>query len=570
MENLNQDNIRIVKGSERFAGASDTDFSLKIPLTSQERNYIDGDRSKIIDLQERFDIEREESKKFNISGKITNIFENKISGQTTYEPFLNNLYYLNAVEVFENNSPWRGYPQYDEFTFLRKTSIKDHLDFKSKSAHTYNWMMYVSYPYTNDYEQSMKFTTKNSEGNNISNNFSVSDGVPYYVKNKKVNGKKLVFFYCGFKHNLNEGDWVNLKYGTNKLYEVYSLGDEYYGNEDKVFSVYDYGYDDDALLDYSMGTFKRITDINNSGETMSRYYVRKHKLLTDFEDYDISMAGFENIPYKEHKKVEYPQLKTNGIKRIYIKEDSRTVSYNFKKEINIDTLVDNNGRPITELFVTIINRGYMGWFNNPINQNSNCGLQVGWSLNFLEDSIDSWWNVNNFYNKDNFTSSMYQKGNKLFYYNTELNKGDTLKGDVCEFNDYEQTEIVLSEIYHKYSFNPNLFLNESPITLPNGYAYQVHYPIKIKSYGDSIEIGDKDKTDNIPYYSFYSKSNSEWRWRDLYSYGYIDTDGNGVDHPFLNGSHYPFKDILFLQTPLIKNINSFNEIIINPTTDYCE
>lgn len=565
----NENNIRIVKGSERFAGSPDTDFSLKIPLESQKTNYVEGDRSILIDLQQRFIDERDSSSKFRISGKITNIFENKISGQTTYEPFLNNLYYLNAVEVFENNSPWRGHPQSEEFVFLRKNGIKDHLDFKSKSAYTYNWMLYVTYPFENDYTQSMKFTTKIGD-NVLINNFMVSDGVPYYIKRKKVRGKSLIFFYCSFKHNLNVSEWIKLKNGDSKYYEVYSLGDEYYGNEDKVFSVYDYGYDDDSLFDGSIGNFKRIIDINNSGETMSKYYVRKHKLLTNFNDYEITMAGFENTPFKSDKKIEYPQLTPNNVKRISVKNDNRTVTYNFNKDIDIELLRDNQGRPISELYVTIINRGYSGWFNNPITPNSNCGIQVGWDFNFLGDGIDTWWNVNNFHNKDNIETALYQKNNKTFFYNPELYEGHELKGDICEFNDYEQNETILSEIYHKYSFNPNHFLNENSINTPSGYAYKVHHKVVIKTFSDDIELGDKSKTTNIPDYSFYSSYDSQWRWRDLYDYGYFDSNGNGVDYPFLNGAHYPFKDILFLQTPVVKQNNNFNEIIDLPNIDYCE
>jgi hypothetical protein len=31
----------------------------------------------------------------------------------------------------------------------------------------------------------------------------------------------------------------------------------------------------------------------------------------------------------------------------------------------------------------------------------------------------------------------------------------------------------------------------------------------------------------------------------MYDIGFIDNDGNGVDYPFLNNSHYPFNNSLF-------------------------
>ena len=61
------------------------------------------------------------------------------------------------------------------------------------------------------------------------------------------------------------------------------------------------------------------------------------------------------------------------------------VGFSFDEDVNISGLKDNLDRPITELYVTIVNRGYMGWFNNPfLTNNSSTGIQVGWDMNFLK------------------------------------------------------------------------------------------------------------------------------------------------------------------------------------------
>jgi hypothetical protein len=54
--------------------------------------------------------------------------------------------------------------------------------------------------------------------------------------------------------------------------------------------------------------------------------------------------------------------------------------------VSINGLKDNNGKPVIELFVTMVERGYMGWFNPPtINQNGlQTGLDIGWGFNFLK------------------------------------------------------------------------------------------------------------------------------------------------------------------------------------------
>ena len=50
---------------------------------------------------------------------------------------------------------------------------------------------------------------------------------------------------------------------------------------------------------------------------------------------------------------------------------------------------------------------------------------------------------------------------------------------------------------------------------------------------------------DIPDYAFYSQSEQEYRWRDLYPYGYIDANNVGVDNPFTNNSHYIHNNFLF-------------------------
>ena len=47
-----------------------------------------------------------------------------------------------------------------------------------------------------------------------------------------------------------------------------------------------------------------------------------------------------------------------------------------------------------------------------------------------------------------------------------------------------------------------------------------------------------------------------FRWRDLYPYGFVDTDGIGVDFPFMNGAHYPYENTIFRITPENYNIPS--------------
>jgi hypothetical protein len=583
MSNKKSNEIRIVRGEDRFAGSSNTDIQINVDLQGNNRNYIEGDRVKILNIEQQFDDERQESTKFRIAGKITNIFDNTITGATDYVPFRNSLYYTNALTAVLSNAEnpnstlWAGYPQYDEFTFYRTRGIEGHQAFVSKSATTYNWTTYVSYASKNNYEQMMHHKVLYESGSTL-NLYTVSDGVPYYILNEQDRGKNFITFYCGIKHNLSIGDWIYTKepIAGKRFFEVYSLGDSSYGNEDKVFSIFNYGYDGTGFGDYSVGNFKRVGDINNTGETTSKYYVRVHKILTDTTNSDITKMGFENNIFPIKKQLEYSALTPNNVQRTSIKDGSMTVGISFDEDIDINNLKDNLDRPITDLYVTILNKGYMGWFNNPIFRNTNyyTGIQVGWDMNFLKTEIDTWWDLENLQNKDDIDYDFYQKntdnGLITFYYNKDLKKGDEIMGSVCEYNDYENKEVELSEISHKISYNSQIFDNVSENNLPAGYTYHPHYRVPLRVYSDYVEVGDRDKVDLIPDYSFFSKNDNQWRWRDLYPYGFIDTNGNGYNHPFLNNCHYPYTNILFMLSPMKKDFNNYNNIIYAPLVDDCE
>ena len=579
----NNQDIRIVRGSDRYAGAPDTDLFVQVPLENTKKSIIEGDRNVLLNLEERFDHERQISTKFRIAGKIVNLFDNTVSGKcSNYAPFEDEMYYINPEQSLidangdKANAVWIGYPPYDEFNFFRTSGVPGHIEYNSKSASTYNWSLYVTYPSSNDYNQILNYT---DDDTNSSLNFTVSDGIPYVIKNRKVNGKNMITFYCGFKHNINEGDYIYLPTPVNgkNLLEVYSLGDQSYGNRDKVLNVYNYGYTGATIGDGAMGTLKRVINPKNSGETMSEYYVRKHKTLTEVSNVDLTRMGFEQNNFPVKKKLEYSALTPNDVTRISVKDGRGSFGFSIDKDIDIISLMDNLDRPITELFVTIVNKGYMGFFNARPSNNLlfNKGLEVGWSFNFRKDTVDNWWSKLNVQNKDNITNNYYDKPgdngqNIRFYYNEDLPLGTELKGDICSWNKFEQKETVLSKISHKYSFNPSVITTSGSVNLPDGYTYNPHHSVKLRVYSDYIETGDRDAVEGVPDYSFFSNFEGQWRWRDIYSYGYIDTDGNGVNYPFLNGEHYPFGEVLFLQTPLMKNNNVYNDIIFQPIIDDCE
>jgi hypothetical protein len=112
----------------------------------------------------------------------------------------------------------------------------------------------------------------------------------------------------------------------------------------------------------------------------------------------------------------------------------------------------------------------------------------------------------------------------------------------------------------KITFNESLFkvgcrLKNDPFDFtctannPPGYYYKPHNPIKIKDFSSYIEEGNPATVSEIPDYAVFSKTNGTFIWRDIYTYGFADTDGVGVDYPFLNGTHYPYGNFVFRIIP---------------------
>ena len=567
----NENEIRIVLGSKRYAGNTNKDVWLQPALIGERKDMTEADRSIMVNQLEQFNKERQASGIYRVSGKIVNVFNNEITGKTSYSPFKNYLYYTNGVQNALNNaSAWEGAPQFDEFTFLRSEGIPNHIPFAPKSASSYNWGVYLTYPYSSSTTQKISYTNENIT-TAVYNNIDVGDGVPFCIKSGNNNGNPIVYFYCATPHNLNENEWVELSFSINgkNIFQVYSFGDGTNGSETNVFAIYDLKFPPIDIPVGKYGSFKRIITTSNSAETKSKYYIRLHKVLTVEKDCNLARAGFENNAFPIKQKIEYSAVTPNQTQRVSKRQGSQSFSYSFDRDISINGLLDNNGKPVTELFVTIINKGYMGWFNYPP-PFQQTAIDVGWGFNFLKNSVDTWWNHTSLSNKDNIPVDSYIANGQTFYYNKELNIGDVIKGDFCEYNYIEQKEYLLSNIYHKYSYNQMVFLDNSTNAYPSGYVYVPHYPVKIRAFSDYLEYGSTTEIDGIPGHAWYSEVNNIWLWKDLYSYGFIDTDNIGVDHPFINGAHYPFLNVLFLQKPIQQEVN-INSIVINsPNVDNCE
>ena len=111
------------------------------------------------------------------------------------------------------------------------------------------------------------------------------------------------------------GEYVqlNFSYGTQTVFQVNSLGNGTFGSDLYVFNLYNIGYTGNTFTNNKVGTFKKIIDVTNSAETMSSYYVKTHKVLTNVNDLVVTKDGFEEVPFSNNKKFEFSSLTPNNI-----------------------------------------------------------------------------------------------------------------------------------------------------------------------------------------------------------------------------------------------------------------
>lgn len=580
----NRDDIRIVLGSLRYKTATNTNLSIPTPLVQTAKTLQEFDRSIDINLAQLFQDEREKSTIFRPVCKFMLVFDNAYSGSCDYTPLENTLYYTNsaanAINQCKTNPDainWDGYPQYSEFDFVRSdynisgyttpdSNGMVHVNFVSKSASTYNWNHFISYPYLNlpgkqlYYYDSITFGT---------NQFSAYEGIPYVVNitdgngnDLSMNGNRIIRFRCPMKHGLSVGEYVKIKNKFNNFedtFQVYSLGNGLPGYDEYVFNIYNIGFTTNPFNDDDYGNFKRIINNENPDDTISEYYVVKHKIITDVNDAALVNAGFEQNVFGDNKKFESSGYTPNRVSRVSVKEGAKSYTLSFNKDIDVSLLRDNHKRPVSEMYVTTMWKGYFGlMFNN------GGKLKQGFDFNLplLDNStVNPLWKTtlsNTSFPIDNYIGPDYDAQNPStiqFNYVRSLKSGDTIDGDFYEWNNFEQKERLLSEIYHKMTYNdlvfkvPNVpFINNSSVGR-YGYYYRPHNKMTLRVFSDYIETGDIRNTVDIPDYSYFSTTYNSFIWRDIYEYGFKDAEGNGVNYPFLNGTHYPYGNFIFRIIP---------------------
>jgi len=579
-------NIRIVRGSQRFAGSPDRDIRLIPYIDVDRRELIQGNRNRVLNLVEQFQTEREYCSAYRFYGKIDVVYNNVITGKTDDSKFLESMYFLPDWEGCRDNTimyngsphpnsgpPCYGLPPSMSFSMIPPQDYGSSdmtTSYNEVTSYQDNWVIYISYVCSSDSGQTMEYYSEYNTPSGIQ--FKAGDGIPF-IMSEEVNGRTtIVRLTTPVPHGVKPGDFIELQntptaiggatvignlpidyvitgttYTTNQYrFKVDSIGSVSANSKDYVINLLVKSVGTTNITQNSMGTFKRITNISYPTRSKSIYYMHKHMLITNPQDYSLDRTGFEFGIYKE-KGRHFKSKKTPAgyPEKTIIRQEFESFLWNINKDIDRELYRDNLGRPVGDYYLSIFpaNRNLLWHWNTTASPKSPAGY--GWGWNFRKDS-----KVDPFVDNDSNPTNINQ---------TTTNgvslplSGDTFRGAFVEYNPFELKENIISNISHSLKYNKgdggtDYMANDTGGQIESLYQYNPHNVIPVRKFATSINT--ETQFDLAPQYAKYSTVESKFRWRPVLPIGVYDTDENGVDYPYLNDAHYPYQELEFTLKPI--------------------
>jgi len=378
-----------------------------------------------------------------------------------------------------------------------------------------NWELTISYPYDTDKDHPM-----------IKDGLLIVEAISVTVSTKPMTA-----FGVACLHNLTVGDSVKIT-GTNGYNGIHTVVRTGLDNGDLKGYYFVLDLDPTGLIN-SSSRFKRLVSGNES-----EYYFRIFKKIKTRNTPIIGSDDYETY------KLAFSQ-------NIYNDDITQFV---FNEDIDVTDLVDNLGRPLSELYLTKIKTSSNGLFTN-----ISSGIETPYLSNLLTNNTNTYLSDVPVINRIHNGGSLPFQSHTPLEVNVSIND-DTYYGDLVEYNKYEVQEVILTQVSHRFNtINRETNVNfsyydrvgDNPTTKnidlgprQEGYFYNPHSLIKIREFSSYIEQGDS-KTEGIPSYAV-DLLDGRYLWRDLLDIGYNQSDVKPLDYPFMNGCHYMYQNECFL------------------------
>lgn len=529
-------NNRIIKRLNKFSSKEsvNTDAFMKMSFESKDKLLPSNEINKVLNIGDRFNIERQSSTFYRLIGTIRPLISNplfNVTGNDSWTTFNNTIFrdrtypanntitdiedldYNTSVKTFlKEVDGWFGYFDPD----IKKSSLCDFFDMEPKRRRfsftpdienndKKNWELTITYPYSSDTKHYL-----------VNNGLFIFDKISVVVSNRNM-----IALGTPVLHNLTAGDIIRLS-GTTL---------------DGDYNVIRIGLDDGSLKGYyfvidtsgtaiSIGPNSRFKKVFAGQE--SQYYFRLFKKIKtrntnsiEQDDYEIYNLAFSQNIYND---------------QIY--------QFVFNEDIDISDLVDNLNRPLSEIYLTLIKTN-----SSDINfsfTNISSGLETPFMPQLNKSNIITYLQNIPVIHKIHNGGILPIPTHIPLESNITIS-GDTFYGDIVEYNRFILKETILGEVNHR--FNTTNREITTLTTLPaqgprqEGYFYKAHNLIKIREFSTYIEQGDLS-TIGIPDYAE-NLGDGRFLWRDLLDIGFNDAKEELLDYPFVNGCQYIHQNYCF-------------------------
>lgn len=556
--------LNLILNRNKNKRATDKDMFVGLEFKNNSKPIPTSDISKIINTNEIFEKERNECTKYRLNVTInpimTNILPNPITQVYDGDTLLTGDDRLNAIQIINDNlyTYKLGYDIFDNhymrvetfktgetiynFTgktmtnlipistaidknimvdngwlcFQNKTKINDNRMFKTfqpcekidlfptreyfsfKPIFTdegikNNWDYFITYPF-----DSFTGTTLVTSPNWV-------NGIPLFSA-RQVSFDDNIYLQVttAVKHGLKKDDIIKIKLNNNdnKTYLIYDIGDINKENKEQVFLIDTNRYTDlkNPYLSYEPYV-KRIVKVINNVD--SNYYIRKFRKLPNFknETVEINSNNIDSKILNNNTLFSSEQYQLGFAQNIFA---DKLTQIQYIDDIDINLLKDNLGRPLSEIFFTVIKRNELNGVNEPEglftkiysgfdkipNSGDVANLRKLCELNFLTNSPTEY----------DITIS----GTTIFQsYSIDTTESNIFLGDIVEYNKTTLKETVIDDVYHRFNTVQreldNTFIyhkgkndgtyeliSGEPFKSKEGYFYKPHYKIPLKNYSNVV------------------------------------------------------------------------------------
>jgi hypothetical protein len=391
---------------------------------------------------------------------------------------------------------------------VNSTPVKKQLDKTPLNFNMDNWSVVVlkEKRFISQIDLNGKFIyskgVKNiSFNSNQNTSLDLKLGLPAKLYNdKKSNGNSGLFMPLG--HNFDIGDRVLINSLDSNILKngVYQISDV---QNDLVYL--------NATLNYTESDYYEINKILLN---QSEYDNIINKNVLD--PYNLIKPNFYLTKILDNEILEYyvkvlevvdviQDIKKCGFSRNIF--NNQIFSFTSRNELDFSDRTNHLGEPVCDVYIGLIKKTNTSFTNIS---------DVYSSFSKYAQVIEPGKGIERITDNENPESKIPKIGTTYFH-------------SLCEYSTENLSEFEINKINHKFYYD-NI-----------GYSYNPFKKIGIRLKSTYIEDGDL--VDIIPSYSIYSKQREKYIWRDVFLTGFSDEDGNSIDFPFLNNSHYVYADV---------------------------